>query len=75
MTPRPVSVQTGQGIDWSEIHQRVEAAREALAQGAAPNSQESQSILRTSARAMSHEPVHVGSCTALIELVELSLAA
>lgn len=63
----------GQGIDWSEVHQRVEAARKALAQGAAPSAHEKRAILRRRARALAQEPAQVSLGTALLEIVEFRL--
>jgi purine-binding chemotaxis protein CheW len=75
MSSEPVTPRGGQGINWSEIHQRVEAAREALAQGAAPTAQESRAILRRRARALAQKRAQVGLGKVLLEIVEFSLAS
>jgi purine-binding chemotaxis protein CheW len=75
MSSEPVIPRGGQGIYWSEIHQRVEAAREALAQGAAPTAQESRAILRRRARALAQKRAQVGLGKVLLEIVEFSLAS
>ncbi len=64
----------GQGINWSEIHHRVERARDALAQGAAPSALESRAVLRARARALAQERGQTGPAAALVEVVEFSLA-
>jgi purine-binding chemotaxis protein CheW len=69
-----VVVRESQGIDWSEIHKRVETTREALAQGVAPSAAESQGILRMRARALAREPKQAAFDTELIEIVEFRLA-
>jgi len=65
----------GQGINWSEIHQRVETARLALEQGAARSARDRGEILRARARALAQEPVQAGAAKALLEIVEFSLAS
>jgi purine-binding chemotaxis protein CheW len=75
MTTDQAKPRDGQGINWSEIHQRVEAAREALAQGAAPSSSESRAILKLRARALARGRQQEGLAKASLEIVEFSLAS
>jgi purine-binding chemotaxis protein CheW len=74
MNTRPAEARNGQGIDWATIHQRVERAREALAQGAAPTALESRSILRARAGALAQEQAQASEA-ARFEVVEFSLAS
>jgi purine-binding chemotaxis protein CheW len=75
MNPEPLPLSESTRIDWSKIHQRVETAREALAQGTAPSSIESRDILRTRARILAREPEQVGIAQASLEIVEFRLAS
>lgn len=75
MTTDQAIAREGQGINWSEIHQRVEAACEALAQGAAPSSNESRAILRLRARALAQGRQLASLAKASLEIVEFSLAS
>jgi purine-binding chemotaxis protein CheW len=75
MSMNPGAARDGQGIDWGEIHQRVERAREALAQGAVPSAQESRAVLRARSRALARERGHTGPAATMIEVVEFSLAS
>jgi purine-binding chemotaxis protein CheW len=75
MTSNSGGPRINQGVDWSAIHQRVERAREALAQGAAPAGLESRAILRRRAQALAQEHGQSGPAAARLEIVEFSLAA
>ncbi len=75
MKPKPMEARLDQGIDWSAIHRRVELAREALTQGAAPSAQESRGVLQRRARALAQEHGQTGPAAATVEIVEFSLAA
>jgi purine-binding chemotaxis protein CheW len=75
MTTEQPKAGKGQRINWGEIHQRVETAREALAQGAARSPQESRDILKTRARALAQERGHGSQAAAWFEIVEFSLAS
>lgn len=75
MTTDQIEARDGQGIHWRAIHQRVERAREALAQGTARSPQESRVILRTRARALAQERGQMGPATTMLEIVEFSLAS
>ena len=74
MKSDPSIPRDGQGINWSEIHQRVEIARQALEQGAARSAGERRDILRARARTLAQEPKQTGAVTAFLEIVEFSLA-
>jgi purine-binding chemotaxis protein CheW len=65
----------GQGINWNEIHQRLETARQALEQGTTRSAGESRDILRARARALAQEPKQARPTKALLEIVAFSLAA
>ena len=75
MSIEPAAVRDGQGINWTEIHQRVERARDALAQGAVLSALESRAVMRTRARALAQEHVQTGPAAATFEVVEFSLAS
>ena len=75
MSMDPAAVRDGQGINWSEIHQRVERAREALAQGAVLSALENRAVLRARARALAQEHGQTGPAAAIFEVVEFSLAS
>jgi len=65
----------GQGINWSEIHQRVESTRLALEQGTAASARDSRAVLRARARALAQEPQQASGAQASFEIVEFSLAS
>lgn len=75
MKTDPATPHADQSIDWSEIHDRVESARQALAQGAALSPQERRAILRTRARALAREPQQVVSAQEFLEIIEFRLAS
>jgi purine-binding chemotaxis protein CheW len=58
----PARQATGNPIDWSEVHNRIENSRKALAQDAAPSQQESRTILKERA------------AQELLEIIEFGLA-
>lgn len=74
-TTDPAPARDERGIDWSAIHLRVERAREALTQGAAPSAQDSRAILRSRARALARENRQSQSEAAMLEVVEFNLAS
>ena len=51
----------GTNINWSEILQRVEKARESLERGAAPSSKEKGAILKARARVLARETEEAGA--------------
>jgi purine-binding chemotaxis protein CheW len=71
----PAAPREGQRIDWSEIHHRLERARQALAQGAALSPQESRAILRARARALAREPEQAATAQEVLAIIVFSLAS
>ena len=65
----------GAVIDWNEINRRLQAAQEALAQGAAPAPEEKRSLLRARARALAHEPQQAATAQQFLEIIEFRLAS
>jgi purine-binding chemotaxis protein CheW len=62
------------GIDWGEIHRRVETARAALARGAAPTPEAKKRILKARAKALAREPASKEATGEYIEVIEFLLA-
>ena len=75
MQTDPAKPPAGQWIDWSEIHLRMENARQTLAQGAAPSPQASRAILRARAHALAREPQQAILAQEFLEIVEFRLAS
>ena len=75
MKTDPATQHADQGIDWSEVHNRVESAGLALAQGAAPSPQETRLILRARARVLAQEPQQAASALDLLDIIEFRLAS
>jgi purine-binding chemotaxis protein CheW len=66
----------GPGINWSEIHNRLETARQALDQDAALLSpQESRAILKARARLLAREPPPAATAQEFLEIIEFRLAS
>ncbi len=61
-------------IDWSQVHQRIEAAQAALAQGSTPTFEEKKTILRARAKALAREPEKEAVNLEYIEVVAFLLA-
>jgi len=61
-------------VEWDESHRRVETAREALEQGAAPSPEERQAILRARARALSWEERKDVGPKEFLEIIQFRLA-
>jgi purine-binding chemotaxis protein CheW len=62
------------GIDWSEVHRRVDLLRTALEQGIAYTPEQKQSILKARAQELSVER-DAGASRECIEVIEFSLAS
>ena len=75
MRTDPAAPPASQRIDWSEINQRMETARQALAQGAVPSPQASRAILRARAHALAWEPQQAILTQEFLEIVEFRLAS
>jgi purine-binding chemotaxis protein CheW len=65
----------GANINWSEILQRVEKARESLERGAAPTLKEKGAILKARARVLARETEEAGAAREFLDIIEFSLAA
>jgi purine-binding chemotaxis protein CheW len=61
-------------IDWSEVKQRLEAARIAIEHIWAPTAGETNRVLKERAQALAREPARVESAGEWIEVVEFTLA-
>jgi purine-binding chemotaxis protein CheW len=64
-----------QRVNWSEVHQRVEAARQALLQGTASTPQENLAILKMRARLLAREPKQADEHQEFLPIVEFRLAS
>jgi purine-binding chemotaxis protein CheW len=62
------------GIDWDEVHSRIEKMRVTLEQGASPSPEETRSILKKRARALAQEPKQAESSQNFLEIVEFRLS-
>jgi len=62
------------GIDWDEVHRRIENARMLLDQKAAPSPEETRSILKQRAMVLAQEPEQAGSAQDFIEILEFRLS-
>ncbi|MBI3957218.1 MAG: purine-binding chemotaxis protein CheW, partial [Chloroflexi bacterium] len=62
------------GIDWSEVHRRLETAQAALEQRAAPTLAERKKILKARAKALAREPERKEAAGETIEVIEFLLA-
>ena len=60
-------------VDWSEVRQRLDAARAAVERGWAPEPEEAKRILQARTRALAQEPEEDGAADTL-EIVEFVLA-
>ena len=65
----------GAKINWSEIRQRVEKARESLERGEAPSPKEKGAILKARARVLAREAEEAGVAREVLDIIEFSLAA
>jgi len=61
-------------IDWREVHRRLENAKAALEQKAAPTAEEKKKILKTRAKALAREPEGDKDGREQLEIVEFLLA-
>src|SRR5439155_21648356 len=61
-------------IDWREVHRRLENAKAALEQKAAPTAEEKKKILKTRAKALAREPEVDKDGQEQLEIVEFLLA-
>lgn len=62
------------GIDWNEVHCRIENTRAVLAQGAQPSPDETRSILKKRARALAQEPEKIETNREFLEIVVFGLS-
>ncbi|MGA2546544.1 MAG: chemotaxis protein CheW [Rectinemataceae bacterium] len=63
------------GVDWNEVHLRLEEAAAALEQGATPSEEKRRSILRERARALALETGPAATAKDLIDVIEFRLAS
>ena len=61
-------------VDWHALRERLEAAREAIERGRAPDAQETRAILEARAVALAREPTQPHEDADTIEVVEFVLA-
>lgn len=66
--------QSKAGVDWAEIHRRVERANAALESAVAPGAARRAEILKARARALAREPLQDQRLEHTIEVVEFVLA-
>lgn len=62
------------GVDWGEVHRRVETAQAALERRAAPTLAERKKILRARAKALAREPERKEAAEEYVEVIEFLLA-
>ena len=65
----------GTNINWNEVMQRMEKARESLERGAAPTPKEKSAILKARARVLARETRGAGAAREFLDIIEFSLAA
>ena len=65
----------GAKINWSEILQRAEKARESLERGEAPSPREKGAILKARARVLAREAEEAGAAREFLDIIEFNLAA
>jgi purine-binding chemotaxis protein CheW len=75
LTSNPATPSPNQPIDWSEIHNRLEATRQALLYGTALTVEEKHTILKGRARLLAQVPQQVAAAQEFLEIVEFRLAA
>jgi purine-binding chemotaxis protein CheW len=61
-------------VDWREIHDRLETARQAIERGWSPGPEETKEILKARARALAQELEHEQDVDDAIEVIEFVLA-
>lgn len=61
-------------VDWTAIHQRVEAARAAIERGRSPDPADARAILAERARKLAHEAAPVEEAGDAVEVIEFVLA-
>jgi purine-binding chemotaxis protein CheW len=62
------------GIDWNEMHRRIENTREALEKDARPSPAETRAILKKRARILAQEPVKIESKENFMDMVVFRLS-
>lgn len=62
-------------IDWTEVHRRLEAARQKVEQGWKPSAQEKSNILKERAKALAIESVTEGEAEDRIDLLEFKVSS
>jgi purine-binding chemotaxis protein CheW len=62
------------GVDWNEVHHRIESMRETLEQGFVPSPEETRAILKKRAKTLALEPAQAGIKQNIIEIVEFRLS-
>lgn len=62
------------GIDWNEVHRRIENTRAVLERGAQPSPDETRSILKNRARALAQEPEKTETNREFLEIVVFGLS-
>lgn len=62
------------GIDWTAIHERLDAARVAIERGRSPDATQTRAILAERARKLAREAAQVADAGDLVEVIEFMLA-
>lgn len=62
------------GIDWGEVHRRLEAARRAVERGTTPTPEEAKAVLRERASVLAREPGEGPAANEHLEVVDFLLA-
>ena len=74
MNEDSVTTRPGKSIDWSAVHRQVEAANQALLEGAALSAQERRLLLRKRARLLTRVVQQPDANQEFLEIIEFSLA-
>jgi purine-binding chemotaxis protein CheW len=62
------------GIDWNEVHRRIEKTQELLEQGFVPSPEETRAILKNRAKTLALEPAQAGLNQNFMEIVKFHLS-
>lgn len=75
MNAEEMSASPNYGIDWAEIHQRIDRARKALDPTGLSCEQDEQAVLRARASTLAQQSSSTGAVGELVSVIEFSLAS
>ena len=70
----PVKNKRATGVDWRDVHSRLETSRAAIERGGSPGPEETKQILKRRAQALAREPQAAREREDTIEVIEFVLA-